>query len=132
MPLGMLATGQALWEKVTKHLEKLGVISTVDDVALRLLCEQWVIWDQAREEVEKHGVLMRDEVTSINSRGMKKTRAVYRENPAVKTMDRAHGRMIDVLRRYGLTAADRVGLKATTPVTDPDAEAEMAELLGLN
>lgn len=118
MPPDLAPFARACWDKVTIHLYKLGVISLVDDVALRLLCESWQAYLEADDDLAEHGLTV-------------EWKSGRRANPAWKIKMDAHDRIMRIAQQYGLTALSRTGLKLGEDV-DPESDQDIDDLLGLN
>jgi P27 family predicted phage terminase small subunit len=87
--------GKAEWFRVTKELDALGTLSTVDRSCLVNYCRCWARYKQAETELNKHGFLLIEET----GQGSKK----YKKNPAISVIENAQALMLQYLKNLGLT-----------------------------
>jgi P27 family predicted phage terminase small subunit len=108
--LGKLAAAE--WKSIVAELKPLGMLSSIDGKALAAYCHAYERWVQAEEEVERHGLLIKesqysDEDVEI---GVK-----YKRNPAVTISNDALKLMKSFLIEFGMTPAARSRLRVEKP-----------------
>lgn len=91
------------WNVIAPQLDEIGVLTRIDAVSLALLCDCVARYKKARAAVEKHGLTM------VTHRG------ALVERPEVRTMDRAHDRMLKILLEFGGTPASRARVGVIKP-----------------
>lgn len=96
-----LLTGRAraAWDRIGPELEKMGVLTTVDGVALELLCDAYAEWVAARDVIRRQG--------STFSSKTQDGRKVIKPHPAVRIASEAWRRVHRMLLEFGLTPASR-------------------------
>ena len=102
---------RAAWPQVVEILVGMRVATIADRFSLGLLCDAFGRFIERRNEVERKGWTSSTK-TSTNSR-------MYRERPEVGQMERAWKQVVDLLAQYGLTAASRSKVAATSPSGAP-------------
>lgn len=121
MPPDITGKAQAAWNVLSRQLVEMGVIASVDMVALRLLCESLRMYVEADDEVKAHGITYLEE-TKIGERRVK--------NPACAIRATAWAQVLTMLRQFGLTPAARTGIPFDQQAENDD-EAEVANILKL-
>src|SRR5579859_4519112 len=59
MPKGMSKAARREWERIVPQLLQLGVLSRIDGKALAAYCDAYALWEQARKEIVKYGMVLR-------------------------------------------------------------------------
>jgi len=101
------------WNRVTKELSALGVISLIDRASLVAYCTAWADYVNACKMVEKEGAV------AISDKG-----GMY-QNPWVGIKNSSMDRLVRISSEFGMTPASRTRVKVDTP----NEEDEMAKYL---
>jgi len=104
MPPGMDKDAQSVWRELTPLLEMAGLVSQVDQFALRLLCESAAMYYKAVKDINKRGIT----IEATNNKGY--TNEV--RNPYLAVRDTTWAQIYRLCREFGLTPSSRTGLKA--------------------
>jgi P27 family predicted phage terminase small subunit len=118
MPADMPASVQAVWKTVTGQLERAGIVSEVDGIVLRRLCELCWLATEAFDEVKAKGVLAKQ----TNKGGH--TNEI--PNPAVRVYFTAVGELTRIAKQFGMTPTGRLGMN----FDDEDTQTEADDILG--
>lgn len=105
------------WNDIGKKLLAAGLITELDELALRLLCESWELYELAKAETSVIGSL-----TSITEKGN------VIQNPAIGIRNKAWAQIVKLCQEFGLTPSSRTGLNAETK---PPEDESLAILRGL-
>ena len=124
MPPDMPPAAQAFWNTVIEECRFSGVLSRVDGKALRLAAESWAIYLDAQDAIKDHGIV----VSEPTAHGGMRVKA----NPAVAVRAKAWKEVQTILAKFGLTPADRTGLKAGANVGDEDKRKDIKGILKLH
>jgi P27 family predicted phage terminase small subunit len=105
LALEACAPALAIWRRYAPHLSKLNLLHPLDRDTFALFCAYVAEFYQAAE------------IVSDPSKKWHKVKTVsgdemWREHPAVARMDEARKAMLDIAKRFGLTALDRIDLLA--------------------
>lgn len=116
-----LLTGRAreAWDRIGPELEKMGVLTTADGLALELLCDAYAEWDAARNAVRRYG-------TTYSTKT--KSGKMVRPHPSVRIAAEAWRRVHRMLLEFGLTPASRTRV-GRVPVEDDEKPADPWEEL---
>ncbi len=99
-PMWLGAVGRAVWEQYIPVLTSVkGLLTLADGGELALLCEAWEDFLDARDEIAREGA------TCVSEKG-----GAY-PHPAVGRKNAAIARIKALSAKFGLSPADRVGLK---------------------
>lgn len=98
MPAGLSDEAAAAWGRIGPALDRMGVLTRADGVALELFCEAYADWLTARETVQEEGATYE---------GQTQFGTIIRAHPAVAQRADAHRRLESMLREFGLTPASR-------------------------
>jgi P27 family predicted phage terminase small subunit len=104
------------WGYVTGLLDRMGVLSEVDAVALEMLCESYADYLAAKAELKAFGS---DYYTTLTALGDK----MHRAHPAVAQKNDADRRIRAWLSEFGMTPSARSRVKADGEGTEDDAAA---------
>lgn len=99
IPEGLSKKGRKHWPSVARQLEKMGVLTKMDAQALAMYCEQYVVWREALDAVDKHGLIAVNRNTGVIS-----------QSPYVQLANHAHDRLFKILVEFGMTPASRARL----------------------
>ena len=102
MPRDLSPAARGAWRSVTAALARLGVLSTADGEALRLLCEALGEYREARRVLDREGVTYDLETKTGGT--------MHRARPEAAIAADAWRRASAMLGRFGLTPADRARL----------------------
>lgn len=58
-PAWLSKVAKTEWRRIRPELEKLGLLTKIDRVALAAYCEEYSIWVKASQELQKHGLLIK-------------------------------------------------------------------------
>ena len=104
------------WSRVVDALVELGLASVLDQTALRLYCENYALWRQARERIAEEGM------TLVDDKGREYA------HPALNIARQAGSEMRKSFAEFGLTPAARARLATPDNVLEKArAEREQAE-----
>lgn len=115
MPPGVAAT----WKVVSAQLETAGIISEIDGIALRRLCELCWIATEAFDSVRDNGIT----VTQTNKAGYSNDIP----NPAVRVYFQAVKDITSLAKQFGMTPTGRLGMSF-----DEEAEADGEDLVSFS
>ncbi len=101
-PAWLSAEAKAEWRRVAPLLDRLGVLSTLDQAALAGYCHQRAEWERYTALVQKHGAV----VVLTNKAGEK----YAGPSPYVKLANDAYDRMVKAAQQFGFTPAARCSL----------------------
>lgn len=124
MPPDMRPAAQACWNTVIEECRFSGVLARVDGKALRLLSDSWALYLEAEDAIREHGIV----VSEPTAHGGTHVKA----NPAVAVRAKAWKEVQTVLAKFGLTPADRTGLKAGANVGSEDKRKDVKGILKLH
>jgi P27 family predicted phage terminase small subunit len=94
------------WNRITKELVKLKIVSNVDRAALVGYCQAWGDYIRACKEVETEGEVI------ISDKG-----GMY-QNPWVSIKNSAVDRMVRISSEFGMTPSSRSRIKIETPTEE--------------
>ena len=100
------------WHVLAERLDRMGVLSEVDGIALEALCEAYADYLEARQVIAAHGAYY----TTTNSTGG----TMQRAPPAVAVAKNADARVRAWLCEFGLTPSSRSRVAATSGATIED------------
>lgn len=107
-------TGEARqeWDRITKELHALGILTNIDRAALAAYCMAWLDFVYASRMVDEEGEV----ITSVRVDKMgNEVRGGSYLNPWVGIKTSAMDRVVRIGAEFGLTPASRVRLKVDTP-----------------
>lgn len=110
-PAGMTQDAKKAWLWLTPILENAGLITEMDALSLRILCDSVGIYLKACRQINKQGLTV--EGSSKFGRKMER-------NPAVAVRDSAWDQIYKMCRNFGLTPASRNGLHPSTSKQEDD------------
>ena len=91
------------WVELVPLLEELGVLTTVDTVALQALCNSYSLYVQACEKVQEEGLI----ILGLNE--------IPYQSPYLKIVDAQSKIMRSYLQEFGLTPSARTRVKVNPP-----------------
>jgi len=96
-------TGVALahWHEIYPKLEKAGVVTTIDIVALAAYCKAYQRWREATSEVDKYGAV----IESPSGYPI--------QSPYLAIANKAFDQMLKLLTEFGMTPSSRTRVSAT-------------------
>ena len=103
-PSWLDANAKAIWKSVVPELERLGVLASVDQMALTVLCSTWSSYRNAVEAARKQPAI----IETLAADGSIKHR---RPNPYLKLARDTAADLNKWLREFGLTPASRTRLE---------------------
>jgi P27 family predicted phage terminase small subunit len=121
MPPDMSPAAQACWNTVVSECQFSGVLARVDGKALRLLAESWALYLDAQDSIQKHGIV----ITEPTAHGGNRVKA----NPACAVRSKAWKEVQTILSKFGLTPADRTGLKTGKNPGESDKRDDVRKIL---
>ncbi len=98
--------GREAWDRITRQLGELGILSASDSDAIALYCATYSRWRAARREIAQTGITATTDLGSLKS------------NPAVAVATQAERMMASLLAEFGLTPSSRSRVKADTKAQD--------------
>ena len=116
-PTWLDGEAKAEWRRVTKELDRLGLLTKVDRASLACYCQAWAEFYEAKRELKKHG-----------SRTITTDKGFALNHPAVSRMNAAWKAIRAFAGQFGLDPASRSKLHAPAKNSDDDdLEAFMRE-----
>lgn len=111
-PKGVGAEVRAVWDDLAPVLERLGVLTVADGLALELLSATVAEWRAADKAIRQHGPTYE----TTNAQG----NTMHRPRPEVAMRSDSARRLASLMAEFGLTPSSRtrVGVVAV-PETDP-------------
>ena len=94
------------WKRISKELERLGLLTVLDRAALSAYCQAWGRWIEAEERLRQHGVI----VKSPNGFPV--------QSPYLAVANRAMAQMGKLLVEFGLSPSSRSRIQS--PIDDLD------------
>lgn len=101
-PQGLTERAAKFWSEVAPILERNGVFTECDGESLRLMCESYAGYAEARDTIQEEGMF----ITQVNKGG----NSYLTEHPAAKARARHWKELFDMLKQFGMTPASRTGL----------------------
>lgn len=98
MPAGLSASARAAWSRIAPDLERMGVLTVADGVALELMCEAYADWMGHAATIAAEGATY--ETHGQNGR-------MVRPHPEVAMASDAWRRVQRMLVEFGLTPSSR-------------------------
>ncbi len=87
------------WDRIAKDLHDCGLLTSIDQLALALLCENYAMWYDAKLLVEVEGFFCRSDNGNLY------------QHPAVGAMNRAQKNLISLMCQFGMTPSARSTIK---------------------
>jgi P27 family predicted phage terminase small subunit len=120
LPEHLESPAREAWGRMVAILDHMGLASKAEGPVLGLYCEAYARWCLAREEIDRHGLVIERDV--INSKGHK-TGTRLAQNPAVAVELSCLRLMKDLLVELGLTPSARSRVKGPRDMpSDPFEE----------
>lgn len=98
-PTNLSGTASRLWDYVSEELFNMGVLTTADGPGLRMLCESWHMFFEARRALNQHGSMFYE---THGPGGV-----LIKTHPAVNVMKESNRAVKGWLAEFGLTPAAR-------------------------
>jgi P27 family predicted phage terminase small subunit len=121
MPPDMSPAAQACWNTVVEECRFAGVLARVDGKAMRLLAESWALYLDAQDSIREHGIVISEPTAHGGNR--------VKANPACAIRSKAWKEVQTILAKFGLTPADRTGLKAGANVGESNKRDDVRSIL---
>jgi P27 family predicted phage terminase small subunit len=99
------------FDRLATRLEKLGVVSELDEMSLEMLAEAWEDYKAARSVIKKLGPTYESETV---------TGTIRRANPEVAIMQEAWNRVYKLVQHFGLTPSSRARVGRSEEIEDID------------
>lgn len=125
MPPDLKPAAQAAWNLLTADAKTAGLISRVDGLAMRLLCESVALYLEAQDVIAEHGIVVLEDMKDGKAKRQK-------TNPAVIVRAKAVAEIVTLLKKFGLTPADRRGLNPGGPPTNKPERDALAKILKMD
>ena len=111
-PVHLRDEARAEWDRITPHLQRLGLITEIDLAALAAYCTAWGEYVWAEERIAKH-----TEQDATGERGrIWDTPSGYKQmSPLVQIRNRALEMMAKFLAEFGMTPAARSRVTRSDP-----------------
>ena len=103
MPAHMSDRAKEVWGYVVALLDRMGVLTEADAMALEQLCEAYADWRDARETIEAAGAYYE----TVNQAGG----TMIRAHPAVSIRNDAARRVQSLMAEFGMTPSSRSKVK---------------------
>ena len=107
------------WKRVSKELEAVGLLTSVDRAALAAYCAAWSRWVNAEEQIQKFGTVIKSPKSGYPV-----------QNPYVGIANTALDQMRKWAVEFGLTPSSRSRIHVETPSQDADPFAAFMATLG--
>lgn len=115
--------GKVEWKRIVPELDRLGLITIVDRIALAGYCDAYSKWRKAIKYIQENGLVF--EYTRVDKDG--KDVGKYRQpNPEVVMAHQSAQLILKYCQEFGLTPSARVRLSAGKAQLD---DSEMEDLL---
>lgn len=98
-PRDLSGEGSRLWDAACDALEDMGVLTKADGPALRMMCETWARYFEARRIVNAYGSLTYENESDGG--------ILIKKNPAVGIMENAERSLRSWFSEFGMTPAAR-------------------------
>jgi len=116
MPANLPLAARAAWEKFSIELEKMGVLTSADAVALETLARTYAECRKLRALIDRQGMV----IDRVGSQGYKQLTA----HPAMALMQDAEKRLVALLGLFGLSPASRSRVNTVIPKRVHEAAAK--------
>lgn len=104
-PPGLPKDVHLVWRRIARWLAAAGVSTELDSLALRLLCESWVTYEEACEKVRKAGLV------NAQFDGQGRVIGVPYPNPYLAVRNRAQDHVMKLFAEFGMTPSSRTRVK---------------------
>ena len=94
------------WKRISKELDRLGLLTVLDRAALSAYCQAWGRWIEAEQRLRQHGVI----VKSPNGFPV--------QSPYLAVANKAMAQMSKLLVEFGLSPSSRSRIQS--PLDDED------------
>ena len=105
------AISRETFDRLATRLEKLGVVTELDEMSLEMLAEAWEDYKAARSIIKKLGPTYESETA---------TGTIRRPNPEVAIMQEAWNRVFKLVQHFGLTPSSRARVGTSEEIEDID------------
>lgn len=105
-PPDMCPVAVAQWNIIGRQLAEAGLVSTIDQTALRMLCESMALYLESCDLIKTEGLVVGG-----------KTKY---QHPAVGIRNKAWAQIVTVARQFGMTPSARTGLHLESKQEDDD------------
>lgn len=109
---------QEEWDRVSKQLEVIGLISHIDRAALAGYCEAFQLWHDARKALDEAGSLIQETPNGYQQ-----------QRPEVGIINTALKTMRAFMTEFGMTPAARSRVDAMKPQAEEDDEWQRLQAL---
>lgn len=113
MPPDMPPLAQAAWKNITTKLLDAGLVSDIDQTALRLLAESVWLYHESQDLIVSKGLV----VMTIKGNQI--------QNPAVGIRNKAWAQIVKLASYFGMTPSSRTGLQCGPAPEDDDGTADI-------
>ncbi len=107
-PVQLSEEAKREWKRISKELDRLGLLTVLDRAALSAYCQAWGRWIEAEERLRQHGVI----VKSPNGFPV--------QSPYLAVANKAMAQMGKLLVEFGLSPASRARIQSPTENPDDD------------
>jgi len=97
------------WKRISKDLERIGLLTTIDMAALAGYCQAWARWLDAEVLLKEVGPVL------------KSNNGMYYQNPVLAVANKAMEQMLKFLTEFGMTPSSRTRIKVN-PDRDNDGD----------
>lgn len=126
MPPDMEPAAQAAWGQITQKLLLAGLVAELDQHAVRLLCESWATYLEARGLCRSEGLTLKS--TKETKNGNHETTIV---NPAYRIAAESWKQVVVLLKQFGMTPSSRTGIDFTSAKEGTKEEGRVNNILGI-
>ncbi len=96
------------WRRISKELDRLGLLTVLDRAALSAYCQAWGRWIEAEERLRQHGVIV------------KSPNVFPVQSPFLAVANKAMAQMSKLLVEFGLSPSSRCRIQSPTDDADDD------------
>jgi len=113
-PKWLTKEAKKMWDSLSSKLHACGLLTSIDGLALALLCENYATWRDAKDLVDVEGYFCRSDSGNLY------------QHPAVGAMNTAQKNLVGLMREFGLTPSSRGSIKLAV---DDEREETLVEQL---
>lgn len=114
-PAWLLPEAKREWSRVTRELERLGMLATIDRALLAAYCQSWGMYVDALHDIGENGSTF------------KTTTGYEAPRPAVGIAVKMMEKMIALGARFGLSPSDRGRISVPEPKAEDEFTSYMKE-----
>lgn len=121
-PKGLGPYASKLWDKVSEEAFDMGVLTSADGAALRMMCEVWERFYQANDAINRNGGMFYSSESVHEAGGKIVVKELIKTHPAVRIAADASKELRGWMAEFGLTPSSRSRIEKAL---DDDEEDEI-------